>query len=393
MYERLQRASHEKERSACIERETMSRERLPVQRHKKNTVRHAGSIEPAGGTIQREGEEQEVLGSEDVQQIKRGNYAEDIMKPEATGEINGLPYFLVPQIRKILDRIHLRIYEMAISKKQTNEKDVANKLVDNMEECEPFIHAMVVQYLKVGNCLDFAEVIFSKLVGKGYKKWIYECCLERMVQSGNSHGFFNVIFSSEAEGNTFDIANNATYGNALIRDGGKKIGVAAYLQKHGIQGPCKEGAPKHTSLGYSQKYTYTIPMWKNDLDHAFVITSAEKVEDAGQLNPDEALVVDGWLHVPVMSLGEYLSVVNLKIEEVKLQRSHPSDGLSLSLPWLQSVVEEEADKAKTEALAERKSERGEQLVAQIYRNLKAVKEGKTVKENEKVPGVYYKLEL
>ncbi len=344
MYEAIQR--NRNERSSCKDREGGSREMLPIQPYMENAVRYVRSVEPSGGVIQRTGEEQAVLDSADVRKMRRGNYIKDII------DTKGMSYYLVPRIKKMLDEIYVFIQRMAEPSKPGEPevpdeiKTDAQSLIDRFQEMEPFIHAMAVRYLGVGNCLDFSRVVYAKLVEKNYGKWIYRCYLERMeVGTGKPLLLRKRIIYPK--GKSFDVKNAATYAEAKIENKGQKVSFEQYLQGENqfgipiqILGDKRQGEPKDMGDSWMVWYIFEVPPYQNLFDHAFVVTSGMKVRDAREFNPGEAVVVDGWRALPAMPLGVFLAQRGMTPADVKIGEIHQSTGPPFTYPWLEETVKE-----------------------------------------------------
>lgn len=311
-----------------------SHERAVLQRQDTRLVKNIGKPLQAK-VVQRIGEEDCVAKDKDVLEVKRGNVKGDIIATE------GKSYFLVQQIPNILTEIAINLDVLCKDADMYGSMGrEAKQIVDNINGLDPFIHALVVKYLKVGNCLDFSKLVFAKLVEKNYGKWIYRCYLDKrvIVEQRDDEICINVRYK---KGTDFNILEPTTYSMAEIKYKDKYVQFEEYVNGNNPTGyriECKEGhSVKYEIMGdlIMEKYYLRILRFrqKNIYDHAFVITYPDEVKTVSEMKRDEAMVVDSWYGCPPMLLRSFLernnpyravlAEENIKIAEIQKSRENP----------------------------------------------------------------------
>lgn len=300
-------------------------------------------------TIQRIGEEHLVAYDEDVLAVKRGNVRSDIV------DTHGKSYFLVQEIPNILDDIFEKLCAVVNDREMCDE---ANIILEDIMELKPFIHALVVKYLKVGNCLDFSKLVFTKLVEKNYGKWIYECYLEKSVPQNieDDEWIINIKYKDKAE-KQFDILNPATYADAKVKYKGKDIPLRDYLDGENPTGyPLKMMntailLKREESMGMIEM-KYIMPVIKTKLrqayDHAFVITYPDEVNTASEMNIRWAMVVDSWGGLSPRTLQAFLNYGNpykddLDTKDIKIRNKKQSTGNPFHFPNVEKMIQHIVD--------------------------------------------------
>lgn len=296
--------------------------------------------------IQRVGEEHRVANDKDVLAVKRGNVRRDIIATK------GKSYFLVQQIPNIIDEI---IENLGILCKDSNMYGSmgreAKQIDGDIEELKPFIHALVVKYLKVGNCLDFSRLVFSKLVEQNYGKWVYQCSLDKKEKiEGRKR---KVIVEYEKK-HKFDILNPDTYENVNVKLGSKMIPLNEYI-KNNFQSfshmqidsaQCESSIKIYGNKYIRERYTISVSgkSQKSIYDHAFVITYPDEVKVISEMDIRKAMVVDSWGGLSPRTLQAFLNYGNpyqadLDTQDIKIEVKQQSQGNPFSFPKIEQMVQ------------------------------------------------------
>lgn len=324
-----------------------SHERVVSERKAARLVKNTG--EPIqGNVIQRIGEEHRVANDKDVLAVKRGNVRKDII------DTKGKSFFLVQEIPNILAEIHENLDVLCEDTDMYGSMGrEAKQIVDDIKELEPFIHALVVKYLKVGNCLDFSKLVFAKLVEKNYGKWVYQCYLDKKEIHTQRDDYYpvNVI---HRKGSGFDILNPGTYSMAKIRKG-----IMGYIPfDQFVNGKNSTGYPlnidsaiyvkrKERVDGYieAEYRVSTLKSRQKDVyDHAFVITYPDEVNTVSDMNIRKAMVVDSWGGLSPRTLQAFLNYGNpyeadLDAQDIKISVKQQSMGNPFSFPKIEQMVQ------------------------------------------------------
>lgn len=298
--------------------------------------------------IQRDGEEERVAQDIEGLGVMRGNVKSDIIATK------GVSLELVKEMPKIIQLV------MEQLKKNCNDERVqavfgAEETIANIEKSELFIHALVIEYLKMGNCLDFSTLTFAKLVGIGYGKWIYRCYLDGRFKEMETGNYTVIVRYKKGEG--FDISNPDTYGKGTVEvfknrsrtritfseyvNGGNR--TKKKLEKIILLGA---GQPRPFNVEWEEvKYTLSAETETEKLaDHAFVITYNEEVANISDIeDEDNAIVVDTWGKLPPMPLPVFLNGQNpdkymLKKENIKIDKKQKSEGVPFDFSIIDSMV-------------------------------------------------------
>lgn len=306
-----------------------------------------------GKVVQKTGEEFTVAYDEDVLAVKRGNVRRDII------ETGGKSYYLVQEIPAILAEIAQNLDVLcADADMYASMGRDAEQIVDDIKELEPFIHALVVKYLKAGNCLDFAKLVFAKLVEKNYGKWVYQCYLDKKGMDAQRDDEFPITVRYK-KGAGFDILNPKTYSIAEIKYKGKyiqfekyvngnnptgyslrHIDSAIYVKREEINGDLIEAKYVVSTLRFRQKDMY---------DHAFVITYPDKVNTISEMDTRKAIVVDSWGGLSPRTLWKFLNKGNpykadLATGDIKIADRQQSGGNPFNFPKIEKMVQTVVDK-------------------------------------------------
>lgn len=297
--------------------------------------------------IQRIGEEGLIAYDEDVLAVMRGNVRSDIIATK------GKSYFLVQQIPNIIDEIIENLYILCKDANMYGSmgRD-AEQILDN-PELRPFIHALVVKYLKVGNCLDFSKLVFSKLVERNYGKWVYQCYLDKKeIYVRRDDQFFITVRCKEKD--SFDILNPSTYSVAEIYFKGKNIPFDEYVHGNNPTGYPLEEIDSAIYLKNKKLQDGSVQMkymistlrsrQKNAYDHAFVITYPDEVNTVSDMDIRKAMVVDAWGGLSPRTLQAFLNYGNpykadLDTQDIKISVKQQSQGNPFSFPKIEQMVQ------------------------------------------------------
>lgn len=301
-----------------------------------------------GNVIQRIGEEELVTKDVEDLGVMRGNVKSDILATK------GVSLELVKEMPQIIQGVMNQL------KEKCNDEKVqavfgAEETIANIEKSELFIHALVVEHLKMGNCLDFSTLAFAKLVNIGYGKWIYRCYLDGRFKEMETGNYTVIVRYKKGEG--FDISNPDTYGKGTVEvfknrsrtritfseyvNGGNR--TKKKLEKIILLGA---GQPRPFNVEWEEvKYTLSAETETEKLaDHAFVITYNEEVANISDIeDEDNAIVVDTWGKLPPMPLPVFLNGQNpdkymLKKENIKIDKKQKSEGVPFDFSIIDSMV-------------------------------------------------------
>ena len=326
--------------------------------------------------IQRVGEEEFVAEEVGNLGIMRGNVKGDII---AT---NGVSFGLVKKMPEIIKAVMDKL------KENYNDERVqavfgAEETRANIEKSELFIHALVVEHLKMGNCLDFSTLTFAKLVNIGYEKWIYRCYLDGKIKEMEKDNY--IVIVRYKKGECFDISNPGTYDKGTVEvfknRARMRITFSEYvngenrrkkkLEKITLLGT---GEPKPFNVEWEEvKYTLSAETETERLaDHAFVITYNQEVANISDMEDESnAIVVDTWGKLPPMPLPSFLNGQNpdkymLKKEDIKISKKQKSEGAPFDFSIIDSMVGETVENCAKEYV-----EKNESNITASYNLLKA----------------------
>lgn len=326
-------------------------ERAVSKRQDIRLVKNTGK--PIQGKVMQKTAEEDVANDKDVLAVMRGNVRRDIIATR------GKSYYLVQEIPAILKEIaeNLDVLCADADMYASMGRD-AKQIVDDIKELEPFIHALVVKYLKAGNCLDFAKLVFAKLVEKNYEKWVYQCYLDKKGMDAQRDDEFPITVRYK-KGTGFDILNPKTYSIAEIKYKGKyiqfekyvngnnptgyplqHIDSAIYVKREEINGDLIEAKYVVSTLKFRQKDMY---------DHAFVITYPDKVDTISEMDIGEAIVVDSWGGLSPRTLQVFLNYGNpyqadLVTGDIKIADRQQSRENPFNFPKIEKMVQTVVDK-------------------------------------------------
>lgn len=298
--------------------------------------------------IQRIGEEGLVTKDVEDLGIMRGNVKSDIIATK------GVSLELVKEMPQIIQGVMNQL------KENYNDERVqavfgAEETIANIEKSELFIHALVVEHLKMGNCLDFSTLAFAKLVDSGCGKWIYRCYLDGRFKEMETDNYTVIVRYKKGEG--FDISNPGTYDKGTVEvfknRSRMRITFSEYVDGENRK---KKKLEKITLLGAGQprpfnveweevKYTLSAETeTERSADHAFVITYNEEVANISDIEDEaNAIVVDTWGKLPPMPLSVFLNGQNpdkyiLKKENIKIDKKQKSEGVPFDFSIIDSMV-------------------------------------------------------
>lgn len=345
MYEYQEKASGIKKKNRQIKKDSRNTVFQQVPCRYPNCFSETAAVRT--GIIQKIIEHQ-VANDREVNMVKRGNTRGDIIASK------GRSYFLVQEIPHILDDIFKDLVAIAYGEGRSDQlKGEATAVLNDIGNLKPYIHALVVKYLQVGNCLDFAKLVFAKLVERDYGKWIYECYLDKKIADQETDDKFPVNVKYRVGSRGFDILRPDTYNQAEIHYKGEDILFSDYVKgKNPTGAPIsvlnatleKEGNDSNNSW-HTQLYWLVIERQriKNAYDHAFVITYDSDVDQVSDMEIRQAMVVDAWGGLPARTLQIFLNYGNpykkdLEAEDIKIKNKKQSLGNPFTYPKIEQRI-------------------------------------------------------
>lgn len=329
-------------------------------------------IQPALAlVVQKKTAEEEVVEDSEVTEVKRGNEIHDVIATR------GRSYYDVIKLRSVLNEFYVRV---------DKNKEQLEKLIKNLSILEPYIHAEMIRQAKVGNCVDFARLVYKKLVEKDSKKWIYQCYLDKKIYEpieGRSPDLVVILkFNGE-----FNFQDEGHCKAAMVVHGKEETVFEKYIngnnpsrRKYEIASLKKEELIRNSD---NRKYTFLtqrVEKVRQKYDHAFVITSPEDKETISELDKNEAIVVDAWAGINPKSLAQYLvdqDVENetLDVHDIKIAYKTQSTGLPQEYKDVREHVEKLMREIVLDMLKEDASERDS------YKRLAVELEGGTKRDD------------